>query len=382
VARDESEDHSDEGAYLEVPDESEAENPKPEIEGWEKSMNATSLQPSTSGWGNSFCTAHHVGYFCRGFTRVRCCRNHWGWTRCGSFVHYRGCGWHGYGYNEVARDESEDHSDEGAYLEVPDESEAENPKPEIEGWEKSMNATSLQPSTSGWGNSFCTAHHVGYFCRGFTRVRCCRRSWGFTRCGSFVHYKGCGWRGYGYNEVGSNAAELLAAAEDDAGVYADESTGYDEVGPFLAVPDEKEAENPKPAVKGWENSTSLQPATFHSWGRSFCQVHHTGFFCDGVTRVRCCQQRWGFVKCGTTAHARSCGYRGGGVVVTGGGYQGGAVTTGGYHPWVIHPGWVQSSFCRAHHIGLFCYQHSRVHCCSDRGHFVQCTTRVERSYRC
>merc|ERR1712154_540079 len=51
-----------------------------------------------------------------------------------------------------------------------------------------------------------------------------------------------------------------AAAEDDAGVYADETTGYDEVGPFLAVPDEKEAENPKPAIAGWDNSTSLQPA--------------------------------------------------------------------------------------------------------------------------
>merc|ERR1712241_1548125 len=122
-------------------------------------------------------------------------------------------------------------SHEGAYLEVPDEAEAENPRPEIEGWEKSMNATSLQPSTSGWGNSFCTAHHVGYFCRGFTRVRCCRVHWGFARCGSFAHYRGCGWHGYGYNEVG----------------------------PFLAVPDEKEAENPKPAITGWDNSTSLQP---------------------------------------------------------------------------------------------------------------------------
>merc|ERR1712024_90070 len=137
-------------------------------------------------------------------------------------------GWHGWGggyharpYNEVAHSESNaEQSDESAYLEVPDEAEAENPKPEIEGWEKSMNATSLQPSSSGWGHSFCTAHHVGYFCRGFTRVRCCRRSWGFVRCGSFGHYRGCGWRGYGYDEVAqdeSKAAQLPepAAAEDD-----------------------------------------------------------------------------------------------------------------------------------------------------------------------
>ena len=379
---------SDEGPYLEVPDEADAENPKPEIAGWEKSLNATSLEASASYWGNGFCTAHHVGYWCQGFTRVRCCRNHWGFVHCGSSVYYRGCGWHGWGggyharpYNEVAQSESNaKQRDEGLYLEVPDEAEAENPKPEIEGWEKkSLNATSLEPSTSGWGAQFCTAHHVGYFCRGFTRVRCCRSTWGFRRCGSSVHYRGCGWHSYGYNEVtqgDSNAAQLpetAAVDEEDAGVFPDETTGYDEVGPFLAVPDESEAENPKPAIAGWDNSTSLQAAAFHSWGRAFCQVHHTGYFCDGVTRVRCCQQQGGFVKCGTTAHARSCGYRGGPVPVAG---------TGVGSPWVIHPGWVQSSFCRAHHVGLFCYQHSRVHCCNDHGHFVQCTTGVERSWRC
>merc|ERR1719251_881181 len=89
----------------------------------------------------------------------------------------------------------------------------------------------------------------------------------------------------------------------------------------------------------------------------------------GTVSLRSCQQRWGFVKCGTTAHARECGYHGGG------GSQGGGA-------WVIHPGWVQSSFCGAHHVGLFCYQHSKVHCCNDHGHFVQCTTRAERSWRC
>merc|ERR1739844_426111 len=221
---------------------------------------------------------------------------------------------------------------------------------EIEGWEKkSLNATSLEPSTSGWGRQFCIAHHVGYFCQGFTRVRCCRSTWGFVRCGSFVHYRGCGWHGYGYNEVaqGEHGAaqlpETVAVDDEDAGVYPDETTGYDEVGPFLAMPDESEAENPKPAIAGWDNSTSLQAAAFHSWGRSFCQVHHTGYFCDGVTRVRCCQQRWGFVKCGTPAHARSCGYHGGSFPVAG---------TGAGSPWVIHPGWV----------------------------LVQCTTGVERSW--
>merc|ERR1711878_149232 len=162
---------SDEGPYLEVPDEAEAESPKPEIEGWEKkSLNATSLEPSTSGWGRQFCAAHHVGYFCNGFTRVRCCRNTWGFARCGSTVHYRGCGWHRPGWhhwNEAPEAEG------SAYLEEPSEADAENPKPEIKGWE---NSTSLEASAS-WGGAFCTAHHVGYFCNGFTRVRCCRNTW-------------------------------------------------------------------------------------------------------------------------------------------------------------------------------------------------------------
>merc|ERR1712012_432701 len=256
-----------------------------------------------------------------GYTRVRCCKNTWGFVRCGSFDHYRGCGWHGFGYEQVAQVETGSAQDATHYLEVPDEAEAESPKPEIQGWEKSLNSSSLEPSASGWGSSFCTAHHVGYWCRGYTRVRCCRSSWGFVRCGSFDHYRGCGWHGYGYEQVpeGESSASQLpqpsAAEETDASVYPDETTGYDEVGPFLAVPDESEAENPKPAIAGWDNSTSLQAAAFHSWGRSFCQVHHTGYFCDGVTRVRCCQQQWGFVKCGTTAHARSCGYRGGPPVV-------------------------------------------------------------------
>merc|ERR1712207_64702 len=161
-----------------------------------------------------------------------------------------------------------------------------------------------EPSTSGWGAQFCTAHHVGYFCRGFTRVRCCRSTWGFQRCGTSVHYRGCGWRGYGYNEVqgDSNAAQLpetAAVDDEDAGVYPDETTGYDEVGPFLAVPDESEAENPKPAIAGWDNSTSLQAAAFHSWGRSFCRAPHVGLFCYQHSRVHCCNDHGHFVQCTT-----------------------------------------------------------------------------------
>merc|ERR1712045_851262 len=151
---------------------------------------------------------------------------------------------------------------------------------------ESLNSTSLEASASIWGNSFCTAHHVGWWCQGFTRVRCCRNNWGWVSCGRSVHYRG--WRWYGLVAQGESDASQLpepTAAEDDASVFPDETTGYDEVGPFLAVPDEKEAENPKPAIADWENSTSLQAATYHSWGRAFCQAHHTGYFCNGTTRV-------------------------------------------------------------------------------------------------
>merc|ERR1739845_126484 len=112
---------------------------------------------------------------------------------------------------------------------------------------------------------------------------------------------GGGWH---YDEVaegeGSAPVPEVGAAEEDAGVYPDETTGFDEVGPYLAVPDESEAENPKAAIAGWDNGTSLQAAAFHSWGRSFCEVHHTGYFCDQHSKVHCCADHGHFVECSTS----------------------------------------------------------------------------------
>merc|ERR1712209_393713 len=52
---------------------------------------------------------------------------------------------------------------------------------------------------------------------------------------------------------------------------------------------------PPRAKEGWDNVTALQPAAaFNTWGRSFCESHHTGYYCDGTTRVRCCRKTWGF----------------------------------------------------------------------------------------
>merc|ERR1712241_1176057 len=140
--------------------------------------------------------------------------------------------------------------------------------------------------------------------------------------------------------------------------FPDESTGFDELGPYLEEPSEDDAERPQQAKEGWDNVTELQPAAFNTWGRSFCAAHHTGYFCDGTTRVRCCRNTWGYVKCGTTVHWGGCERSGG----------------GGYPPsWRPSNGWRRSSFCTSHHVGYFCYQHHKVHCCQDHGYYVDRT---------
>lgn len=160
------------------------------------------------------------------------------------------------------------------------------------------------------------------------------------------------------------AATVGSEVEGPVGdTFPDLSTGFDIPGPYLEEPSEEEAEAPRPAIEGWENATSLRPSS--TWGQSFCESHHTGYFCDGFTRVRCCRQAWGYVKCGTTTHFSNCGW-----------------PTGGGGGWRIHRGWRQSSFCRSHHVGLFCYSHHKVHCCNDYGHFVECTTTTESNWRC
>merc|ERR1712087_377442 len=156
---------------------------------------------------------------------------------------------------------------------------------------------------------------------------------------------------------------------------ADETTGFDSLGPFTEVPSPEQEANPAPAKAGWDNETGLQAAAFNTWGRSFCEAHHVGTFCDQYTQVRCCRTSWGYTKCGSTVHSNRCGWRGGG--------GGGGGSWGGSGSWVIHPGWRQSSFCRSTHtVGYFCYSHHKVHCCNDHGHFVECTTRSESSWRC
>jgi len=174
-----------------------------------------------------------------------------------------------------------------------------------------------------------------------------------------------------------------ATTEDSeflADAYPDMSTGLDVAGPYTQEPHEGEAETPRPTIQGWENSTFMEGASNHTWGQSFCTVHGSGYFCDNTTRVRCCQQSSGFVKCGTTLRSSACGWTGNGNHLSA--YSGAAWYGGGWGGWHIHRGWRRSSFCQSHHVGWFCYSHHKVHCCNDYGHFVECTTSSQSSWRC
>jgi len=168
--------------------------------------------------------------------------------------------------------------------------------------------------------------------------------------------------------LGGLRGEGGAAEQLDA--FPDETTGFDSPGPYTLVPSQEQEMNPAQVRDGWDNESSLTAQAFNSWGQSFCTAHGVGTFCDQQTQVRCCSNFWGFVKCGSTWHSSRCGWSGSGGSPIGGGI------------WHMHPGWHQSSFCTTHHTGFFCYQHSKVHCCNDYGHFVDCSTRSESSWRC
>merc|ERR1712087_844974 len=192
-----------------------------------------------------------------------------------------------------------------------------------------------------------------------------------------------GWRAGGWNfnqvtEQQSQEVSVEVPSAELADVFPDETTGFDSLGPFEEMPSSEQDANPVLAKQGWDNETGLQAAVFNTWGRSFCESHRVGTFCDQTTQVRCCRTSWGFEKCGTTVHSSRCGWHGG---ASGSSWGGGASSWGG-SSWTIHPGWRQSSFCQSHHVGMFCYSHHKVHCCNDHGHFVECTTRQESSWRC
>jgi len=184
------------------------------------------------------------------------------------------------------------------------------------------------------------------------------------------------------NVTGSDEVDLVVLQQlsERIDTFPDVSTGMDVEGPYDEEPTEEQMAHPLKSKKDWQGNRTDMDADLgafsaSTWGDSFCESHHTGSFCEGTTQVRCCRKSWGYVKCGSTWHSGTCGYGGGG---SGGGYGGGGYGGG----WHIHQGWHQSSFCESHHSGFFCFSHKKVHCCNDYGHYVECTTRSESSYRC
>jgi len=189
--------------------------------------------------------------------------------------------------------------------------------------------------------------------------------------------------------------EVVQEEANRADTYPDLSTGMDSEGPYLEMPSEEQDKNPATA-----NMSLIQMKAADAWGgASFCESHHTGSFCQETTQIRCCKKDYGYVKCGSTWHSTGCGWHEGGggmhddrrrsyyddrrrsydarrrMYYSGGGSGGGGV-------WHVHQGWHASSYCTSHHVGFFCSSHRKIHCCSDYGHFVDCTTHQESSYNC
>lgn len=150
-------------------------------------------------------------------------------------------------------------------------------------------------------------------------------------------------------------------------------------GPYDEEPLDEEAEEPRPALKDWpatpsdlsSNLLNLQAGSYWPHTR-FCDAHHTGYFCNGYTRVKCCRSNSWFVQCGTTVHSSRCGYS----------PPGPFGPPGPSGPWHIHAGWHVNSFCTSHSVGSFCWNHKRTHCCNDYGHIVECNSAYHDSRWC
>merc|ERR1711933_441516 len=112
-------------------------------------------------------------------------------------------GWHAGGWHLDQAIEQNQTDDEPAdIVEAPSAEQESNPEPAKEGWD---NDTSLHSALQQWGASFCRVHHVGYFCNRYTRVRCCRTSWGYSMRGTTLHSNRCGWHVGGWHAGGWHA---------------------------------------------------------------------------------------------------------------------------------------------------------------------------------
>jgi len=174
------------------------------------------------------------------------------------------------------------------------------------------------------------------------------------------------------------AAEITEA--NSVREMPDSSGQLDHPGPYEEEPSSADAKKPKPAMANWSvQSLNVQEP-------DFCDVHQTGYWCNGFTRVRCCKlaDEGGFAKCGSTANSSLCGWQS----PTANHLQnltGTLTALSTWWPpifsgsWHIHRGWHVSSFCQSHHVGSYCSSHHIVHCCNDYGHYVECNTAYHHS---
>merc|ERR1712241_474729 len=173
------------------------------------------------------------------------------------------------------------------------------------------------------------------------------------------------------------AAQLRGASKDRPGdlIEVPHADGpFSEEGPFDEEPDEAEAESPRPALTGWNNTVAEAGATADAaagWSSSFCQAHHTGYFCQDSTRVRCCKSGPFYQQCGATRHSTSCGWTGSPNSPSD------PFAHQEWFPWVPRGGY--DSWCESHRTGTFCSHHTRISCCKKSWgwitHYVSCSSR-------
>ena len=91
----------------------------------------------------------------------------------------------------------------------------------------------------------------------------------------------------------------------------------------------------------------------------FCNVHKTGFFCDGTTRIRCCKLEDGYAKCGSTANSGTCGAE--------------KPDLSKLKSLGFYKTRQASSFCQKQpHVGTYCYKNRYVYCCKYGAGVVEC----------
>eukprot|EP00933_Yihiella_yeosuensis_P055190 TRINITY_DN538_c0_g1_i1.p1 TRINITY_DN538_c0_g1~~TRINITY_DN538_c0_g1_i1.p1 ORF type:complete len:173 (-),score=25.31 TRINITY_DN538_c0_g1_i1:258-752(-) len=133
-------------------------------------------------------------------------------------------------------------------------------------------------SLSAWWHrpprsQFCEVHHVGWFCNGFTRVRCCRTHGFYVQCGTTAHAGRCGWH-----------PPVVPVPVVPVPVVPV---------PVIPIPVVPVPVVPIPPV--WHIHPGWHPS-------QFCVTHHTGSFCHGHTRIHCCNDHGHFVECNTDYH--------------------------------------------------------------------------------